>query len=70
MPILRLPPFAAMGDRYVASEDSFGFQEQTPDEAFVRRLGADHPNLTPRQGRHSAVTLAGGTALPFWSRSR
>ena len=42
------------------------------DQAFLAQAlhqpvrtggGADHPNRTSRQGRHRAVTLAGGAAL-------
>ena len=54
----------------MSSGDPFGPQAQALKQALAGRNGADHPSLTLRHGRHSAVTLAGGGALPFWSRSR
>lgn len=50
-----------------------GAHRELPGEfgySLTGEAGADHVSLVIRQGRHSALTLAGGWTAPSWSRSR
>lgn len=50
--------------------DALSAQTQALDQPVPDGCNPDHASLTSRQGRHRAVTLAGGIALPLLSRSR
>lgn len=65
MPFTSLSTLVAAGRAQARGNHSSGAQAQALEQSGIGRRDADHTNLTSRHGRHSAVTLAGGTALPL-----